>query len=254
MYTERECPKEPQDRLIVALDVPTKKEAKDLVSTLDGLVSFYKVGYQLFVAEGMEVVQALMDRGNRVFLDLKMDDVEETIQLAVKEVARRAVSFLTIHGNGATVRAALNGRGQEEKPKILSVTALTSLDDSDLRDLGLVGSDKPSHDIAGYVKKRAKAAMEAGVDGLITAGENVAQLREDHPSAIIVTPGVRLPSQSRDDHKRSTTPEQAIANGADYIVVGRPIRNAQDQAEAAHEFIAAIGKGAAEWSGCQNAA
>src|SRR5665213_831782 len=130
---------EPRDRLIVALDVQTSDEALEIVDNLNGLVSFYKVGYQLFVAEGMAFVRRLIERNVRVFLDLKMDDVEETITNAVREITRNNVNLLTLHGNGATARAAIAGRGDSIIPKILQVTLLSSLDAQDLIDLGLLG-------------------------------------------------------------------------------------------------------------------
>src|SRR5919109_2379575 len=132
-------PLAPPDRLIVALDVPSKAEARELVDELDGVVSFFKVGYQLFIAEGMAFVRELVGRGLRVFLDLKMDDVGETISLAVREIAKNKVDFLTIHGGAATARAAVAGRGDAALPKILSVTLLTSMNQQDLADLGLLG-------------------------------------------------------------------------------------------------------------------
>lgn len=218
---------EAQDRIIMALDVATREKALDLVDELEGQVSFFKVGYQLFVAEGMAVVRELQERGKKVFLDLKMDDVGATIALAVKEIARHQVSLLTLHGNAATVRAALQGRGPSPWPKILSLTLLTSLDTTDVQDLGLLGAHAKCKTLGEYVDWRAAQAVVAGCDGLIAAGENVARLRSQHPDTLIVTPGVRLQGSAVDDHKRSTTPCQAIVAGSDYLVVGRPIRDAE---------------------------
>ncbi len=251
-------PREAKERLIVALDVATKAEARKLVSDLQGEVSFFKVGYQLFLAEGMFFVRELIGQGNRVFLDLKMDDVEETIMLAVREMTKNKVSFLTIQGNTATARAAVRGRGQESRqeprqeprPQILSVTLLTSLNDQDLRDLGLLGgTNKKFTSLDEYVDWRAEQALEAECDGLIAAGPSVSRIRAKHPQAIIVTPGVRLAGLSSDEHKRPTTPKDAIVAGSDYLVVGRPIRDAQERRAMARRIIDDIAHGLTERNG-----
>ena len=217
-----------RDRIIMALDVADRETALQLVDELEDHVSFFKVGYQLFVAEGMPFVDALVARKKRIFLDLKMDDVGATIALAVEAIAKHDVHFLTVHGNGATARAALRGRGQSNAtlPHILSLTLLTSLDSTDLRDLGVIGEHAKCKSLNEYVDWRAEQAIDAGCDGLIAAGENVERLRSKYPDTLIVTPGVRLQDGGPDDHKRPTTPRQAIAHGADYLVIGRPIRDA----------------------------
>ena len=221
------------DRLIVALDVDTTKKALDIIEYLNGLVSFFKVGYQLFIAEGLTFVRRLIERNNRVFLDLKMDDVEETIRRAVANIAASEVEFLTIHGSGATVRAARDGRGAREKPKLLSVTLLSSLDANDLKDL--FADSKLT--VESYVKWRAKQAIDNGCEGLIASGETIGMLRKLYPSAIIVAPGIRPADSSRDDHKRALSPDDAIRAGADYLVVGRPIRNSSNPRNAAEKII-----------------
>ena len=221
------------DRLIVALDVDTAKKALDIIEDLNGLVSFFKVGYQLFIAEGLTFVRRLIEGNNRVFLDLKMDDVEETIRRAVANIAAREVEFLTIHGSGATVRAARDGRGAREKPKLLSVTLLSSLDANDLKDL--FADSKLT--VESYVKWRAKQAIDNGCEGLIASGETIGMLRKLYPSAIIVAPGIRPADSSRDDHKRALSPDDAIRAGADYLVVGRPIRNSSNPRNAAEKII-----------------
>lgn len=237
-------PTDPKDRLIVALDVPTRGDALKLVDELDGLVSFFKVGYQLFLAEGMAFVKELAQRRNRIFLDLKMDDVDETITLAVREISKSDVTFVTIHGNGATARAAQAGRNGSGVPKILSLTLLSSLDEGDLKDLQILGKKGRFQSLTDYAKWRAEEAIKAGVDGLIASGETVRPIRDLVPSStIIVTPGIRASGVASDDHKRSLSPTAAIRAGADYLVVGRPIRNATNRADAARAIIEEI-KGA----------
>ena len=216
-----------KNRIIVALDVAGRDTALQLVDELEGHISFFKIGYQLFVAEGMPFVDELVERNKRIFLDLKMDDVGATITLAVEAIAEHSVHFLTVHGNGATAKAALKGRSQSNRrlPQILSLTLLTSLDSTDLRDLGVIGEHAKCKSLSEYVDWRAKQAIDAQCDGLIAAGENVERLRSKYPDTLIVTPGVRLQNGAPDDHKRPTTPRQAIAHGADYLVIGRPIRD-----------------------------
>ena len=237
---------EPRDRLIVALDVDAGADALRLVDLLDGVASFYKVGYQLFLAEGMKIVRDLVARGKRVFLDLKMHDVDETITQAVREIRRHGTHFLTIYGNGATARAAIAGRSGADLPKILSLTLLSSLDEKDLRDLHILGKGKQFRSLDDYVMWRAKQAIEAGCDGLIASGSVVSKLRAELGEApIIVTPGIRPTGISSDDHKRFTTPRQAIEAGADYLVVGRPIRNASAPDEMARAIVREIEQGLA---------
>jgi orotidine-5'-phosphate decarboxylase len=217
----------PDQRLIVALDFETADDANRLIRTLDGVVSYYKVGLQLFVAEGMPFVKSLIDRGYRVFLDLKMDDVEETIASAVREIARYPVELITLNGGAATIRSAIRGRGASSTPRILSLTLLSSLNAQDLTDLKLLGDGGRFATLEDYIRWRVDLAQHAGCDGFIASGDSVKVVR-DHagPEALIITPGVRPSGTSSDEHKRPTTPASAIAAGADYLVVGRPIRNA----------------------------
>ena len=234
---------EARDRLIVALDVPTATEALDLVGALDGCVSFFKVGLQLFVSDGLlskgsRLIQQLTNAGKKVFLDLKMDDVEQTIRLTLAGIAQAddSIRFVTIHGTGATAKAARDGRGNSEYPKLLFVTLLSSLDQHDLHDL-FMGQTIP---LDTYVKFRAKQALDAGCDGLIASGRSVEMLRKEYPKTTIVTPGIRPPGSSTDEHKRSLTPREAIAAGSDYLVVGRPIRNAANPKNIAERIISEI--------------
>jgi len=231
----------PAERLIVALDVSTKAEAQRIVGSCDGLVTFYKVGFQLFIAEGMAYVRELIERGNKVFLDLKMDDVEETITSAVREITRSNVHLLTLHGGGATARAAVAGRGASEFPKVLSVTLLSSLDGQDLIDVQILGPKGRFPSLMEYVLWRADQAVQAGCDGLIASGETIGEIRKRlGPDPLIISPGIRPSGTTADDHKRAATPAEAIAAGADYLVVGRPIRNAADPAEMARRIIGDI--------------
>jgi orotidine-5'-phosphate decarboxylase len=225
-------------RLIVALDFDNLDDAMKLVTSLDGLVSFYKVGLELFVSSGLEAVKALRDRGYRAFFDLKMNDVDETITRAVRKASELGVHFLTIHGNGATAEAARRGRGANEFPKIFYVTLLTSLDQFDLMDFGF---KKSPHE---YVKEKALNAIKHGCDGLICSGQEVGMLRElfrdNTPQPILVCPGIRPAGLSSQDHKRPSTPYDAIVNGADYLVVGRPIRDDANPRQAAERIIEEI--------------
>jgi len=220
-----------KDRLIVALDVPTSKEAKDLVKKLDGVVSFFKIGIILQIAAGMEFVKYLTKSGKKVFLDLKYFDVEDTVREAVKAVSRTGVDFLTVHGNGRIIKAAVEGKGKSNL-KILAVTVLTSLDTDDIKDLGFSCSVKD------LVLFRAKKTAETGCDGVIASGQEVKLIRKETDSKfLIVTPGIRPEGTGKDNHKRQVTPTRAISSGADYLVVGRPIIKAKYPRKAADAIV-----------------
>ena len=220
------------DRLIFALDVGTEEEAKALVNELKDTINFFKVGLQLFIAAGHNVVKWLVDQDLNVFLDLKMYDIGETVRRSVAEVSRLGVRFLTIHGEDQTVEAARKGKGDSDL-EILFVTLLTSLGEGDL------GGFKSVED---YVQQRGEMAMKHGCDGLITSGQNVPILRETLTAydPILVCPGIRPLGDGADDQKRATTPFEAISRGSDYLVVGRPIRNARDRVAKAEEIILEI--------------
>jgi orotidine-5'-phosphate decarboxylase len=222
-----------KDRLIVALNTRTIDDARKLVRQLQGSVTFYKIGLQLQLApECLTFVQELIDQNHRVFLDYKYLDIEDTVQYAVERAAEMGVSFLTIHGNGPTMKAAIEGRGRTNL-KILVVTVLTSLDADDMRDLGL---NRPVEEL---VLHRAQKAIDAGCDGVIASGEEAQRIRQlagERP-LLIVTPGIRQSDAGVDDHKRATTPSAAIAAGADYLVVGRPIINDPDPKLAAEKYL-----------------
>ena len=226
-----------QERLIVALDVPSAKEARQLVEKLGDAACFYKIGLELFTAGGyFEMLEWLVGRGKKVFVDLKFFDVPETVRAAVRGMRDRGVTFVTVHGNQAILEAAGRDKGEL---KILAVTVLTSLDRGDLDDLGF------DCDIERLVLSRARRALQAGCDGVISSGLEAPALRRELGSRLlVVTPGIRpVENRTVDDQKRTVDVVQAFANGADYIVIGRPIRQASDPREAARliqETIATI--------------
>jgi len=225
-----------RERLIVALDVDSGTEALQLVRELGSDVCFYKVGLQLFMQGGLIIVRQLIEQGKKVFLDLKIDDTPRTVQEAVRNVAIEGVEFFTLQGNRETARAAIAGRGAGASPKFLQVTYLSSWDGSDLAEhLHLpTGADKLSID--DQVVNRARRILESGCDGVIASGTSVTRLRREFPQLLIVTPGIRPSGSASDDHKRSMTPSEAIRAGADYLVVGRPIRSAADPKGTAHRI------------------
>ncbi len=236
----------PGGRLIVALDVDGRDEALRLVDRIGGAVGFYKVGWQLFVGAGLAFVRELADQhGKRVFLDLKMDDIGATVRAAVANLGAAADLF-TLQGGAATVRAALAGRGERARPRFLSVTALSSLDASDVRDAPAGDGRGAGIDIDDYAVRRGEAALDAGCDGLIASGGSVRRLRAAFPERgfLIVVPGIRPEGDGADDHKRSLTPGEAIRAGADYLVVGRPVRNAPDPADRAARIVEEIARAA----------
>jgi len=222
------------ERLIAALDLASAEEAKALVQRLGDSVSFYKIGLQLFMADGyFDLIDWLGRQGKKVFVDLKFFDVPETVGAAVRGLRNRGVTFATVHGNQPILEAAGKEKGEV---KILAVTALTSLDQGDLDDLGF------QCDIQKLVLSRARRALEAGCDGVISSGLEAPLLkRELGERLLVVTPGIR-PVQNRrsDDQKRTVDVAQAFANGADYIVVGRPIHQAADPRAAALEIQTTI--------------
>ena len=222
------------ERLIVALDVADPAEARALVEQLGDSVQFYKVGMELFMAGGyFELIDWLGARGKKVFVDLKFFDVPETVRSAIRALAKRHVAFATIHGNQAIMEAAGKEKGNL---KVLAVTALTSLDRGDLDDLGF------QCDVAQLVLSRARRALEAGCDGIISSGLEAPVIRKElGPRIMVVTPGIRpVENRGSDDQKRTVDVEQAFRNGADYIVMGRPIRGAADPQAAAEAVQASI--------------
>jgi orotidine-5'-phosphate decarboxylase len=224
----------PEERLIFALDVPSAGEARRLVESLRDSVQFYKVGLELFASGGyFELIDWLVDQGKKVFADLKLFDVPETVASAVRQLRRRRITFTTVHGNDGILEAACREKGDL---KILAVTVLTSLDQGDLKDLGF------EVDIHRLVLSRARRALEIGCDGVVSSGQEARALKDElGEKLIIVTPGIRpVENRPADDQKRVVTVEEAIRNGADYIVVGRPIRKAPDPYEAAMQIQGTI--------------
>lgn len=224
------------ERLIFAMDVPDAHAARSLADRLGDSVVFYKLGLELCTAGGyFELLDWLVARGKRVFVDLKFFDIPATVAAAVRNLRDRGVSFATVHGYRSVMEAAAAAKGDI---RILAVTVLTSLGRSDLDDLGPDGS------VEQLVLARARRALETGCDGVICSGLEARLLREGvDDRLIVVTPGIR-PSGGRppDDQKRVVTVEQAFANGADYIVVGRPIRDAADPRAAAEAIQATIAR------------
>lgn len=213
----------PTERIILALDVDTTKKAKDLIKKTEVKISFYKVGLQLFLAGGFSIVDWIIGRGHKVMLDLKFFDIPETVKQAVAQCNDRGVSFITVHGNDPIIRAALEAKGDLA---VLAVTVLTSFGEEDLLEMGM---SKP---IEEFVFFRAKRALELGCSGVVSSGLEAARLRKEFGNKLlIVTPGIRPGanvSDNSDDQKRIVTARQAIANGADYVVVGRPVSKALD--------------------------
>ncbi len=237
----RPLPATMAERLIVALDLPDIEAAEAMVDHLDGVVSFFKIGLWLAFARGVDgLIERLIADGNRVFLDAKMHDIGETVAGGVARAAERGVSFLTVHAEPEVMRAAVRGRGSAPM-RILAVTVLTSLGDAELAAMGYRLSARA------LVAMRARQAAECGMDGIIaSAADNPEALRKeaDTPGLMIVTPGIRPAGSEMNDHRRSATPAAAIANGADYLVVGRPITGAADPRSSAARIIAEMKEGA----------
>ena len=228
-----------RERLIFALDVADLDRARRMVDTLGDAVIFYKLGLEFFLSgHYFELAGDLQDRGKKIFADLKLFDIPATVAAAVRQLARHEVNFCTVHGNDGMLRAAADAKGDMQ---ILAVTALTSLDQGDLEDLGF------QCDARTLVLSRARRALEAGCDGVVSSGLEVRALRESVDHALItVCPGIRpifndeVPAM--DDQQRVMTPGRAIAAGADYLVVGRPIRDAADPRAAAEAIQAEIAR------------
>ncbi len=225
----------PRDRLIVALDFPTVAEARALVRRLGSAVTFYKLGLELVMDGGLELARELVGAGALVFLDMKLLDIENTVERATRSAAATGATFLTVHAQDAkALRAAVAGKAGTDL-KILGVTVLTNLDAGDLREQGIDTSPEE------LVVRRAALAREAGCDGVVASGQEAARVRAVVGAGMtIVTPGIRMPGDAAGDQARVTGPQQAIAAGADYLVVGRPITGAADPRQAAEVFVQEI--------------
>ena len=224
----------PRDRLIVALDLPGVEAAEAMIGKLGDSVTFYKIGYQLAYAGGLPLIVKLADRGKKVFIDLKLHDIGNTVARGVESIAKLGATFLTVHAYPQTMKAAVEARGANLK--ILAVTVLTSYDDGDLHAAGY------RLNVTDLVEARAQQAQVLGVDGLVCSPEEAARLHKivGHQMQL-VTPGIRPAGAATGDQKRIMTPGRAIAAGADFLVVGRPVVEAADPkaaAEAIHAEIA----------------
>lgn len=224
---------ETRDRLIVALDLSSVEAAEALIARLGDSVTFYKIGYQLAYAGGLALVPKLAERGKKVFADLKMHDIGNTVAKGVESVAKLGATFLTVHAYPQTMKAAVEARGSSLK--ILAVTVLTSYDDDDLHAAGF------RFGVPDLVEARALQAQALGVDGLVCSGEEAATVRGIVGARMaLVTPGIRPAGSAAGDQKRVMTPSRAIAAGADYLVVGRPVVDAADPKAAAEAIVAEI--------------
>ena len=220
-----------RDRLIVALDLASVEEAERLVERLGDTVSFYKIGYQLAYAGGLPFAERLAAGGKKVFLDLKLHDIANTMSEGVRSIVGLGATFLTVHAYPQTMRAAVEGRGSSPL-KILGVTVLTSYDDKDAAEASYAGS------VADLVEQRTRQARDIGIDGIVCAATEAARVRGIlGPNRLIVTPGIRPAGSATGDQKRIVTPAAAIRAGADHLVVGRPITAAKDPRAAADEIV-----------------
>ncbi len=223
-----------RESLIVALDLPSVKAAETMVSKLGDSVHFYKIGYQLAYAGGLPFAAGLIAAGKKVFLDLKLHDIGNTVGKGVESVAQLGATFLTVHAYPQTMKAAVAAKGKSGL-KILAVTVLTSYDDADLFAAGY------KLGVGALVAQRATQARDAGVDGLVCSAEEAANLRKIvGPGLSLVTPGIRPSGAKSDDQKRIMTPARAIQAGADFLVVGRPVVEAADPKAAADAIVAEI--------------
>jgi len=221
--------------IIIALDVETGTEARVLVNSLGDAADFYKVGLELYTSAGMDFVRELKSQGKRVFLDLKMYDISETVKRAVSQVAKAGADLLTVHAVRPVMLAAAAGRAGTGL-RILAVTVLTNLDDGDLR------TDGHSQSVGELVELRVRNAVSAGADGIVCSALEVARVRAiTGPDTILVTPGVRSAGAAKGDQKRVATPKQALADGADYLVIGRQVTRAEEPRAELEKILEEIG-------------
>ncbi len=237
MPTSPFAPNTALDRLMLPVDVPTLKEAETLVSRTEGKVGVYKIGMELQFAGGLEFARDLAADGKKIFLDVKLHDIDNTITKAVRNVAKMGVAFMTLHGYPKTMRAAVRGLMEEGNPELclLGVTVLTSMDEEDLVAAGYRGP------LADVVEARTRDAREAGMGGIVCAATEASNMRSIlGDDLVIVTPGIRPAGSAAGDQRRVMTPEDAIRAGSDYLVVGRPISQAGDPGSAADAVVAEI--------------
>ncbi len=230
-------PQTATDRLIMGLDVPTCEEAQALVEATKGDVGVYKIGMELQFAGGLELARQLASEGHKIFLDVKLHDIDNTILRAVKNVAKMGVTFMTLHAYPKTMRAAVQGLKEEgiDNLCLLGVTVLTSMDDDDLHAAGYRGR------VAELVGKRAEDARAAGMGGIVCAATEAPAMKHIlGDELVMVTPGIRPAGQAAGDQKRVMTPADAISAGSDYLVVGRPLNQAADPRAAAKAIVAEI--------------
>jgi orotidine-5'-phosphate decarboxylase len=231
-------PSDPRDRLIVALDAPEVSEAERLVATIGDAARFYKIGMELAFGGGLALAPKLAQGGKRVFVDLKLHDIPNTVERATAQIARLGATFLTVHAYPQTMRAAVAG-AKGSGLKLLAVSVLTSSDDADLAEAGYALG------VSALVERRARQAVAAGIDGLVCSPAEAAKIHAAvGDSLLLVTPGVRPAGAASGDQKRVATPAAAIADGADYLVVGRPITQDPDPRAAANRIVAEIAAGA----------
>ncbi len=218
-----------RDTIITALDLPTVDEAEALTQRIGDAVSFYKIGYQLFPIGGYALAQRLSEQGKKVFIDAKLLDIGVTVEKGVRSLLTIGADFLTVHADTDAISGAVQGRGDDQRLKILAVTVLTSWDEAVIQEHGLPG---PAEDL---VLHRAEIAKKAGADGVIASPYEAKAIRDAFgPNFLIVTPGIRPPGSAEDDQKRAATPHMALEAGADHLVIGRPITGAADPVAALH--------------------
>ncbi len=235
-----------KDKLIVALDVDSAERAFELFDKLRDVVGMFKIGLQLFTAAGPDIVRRIVSRGGRVFLDLKFHDIPNTVAAAGVEATRLGVTIFNVHASGGAemmqhTAEIVNATAEREdlaKPKVIAVTLLTSLDTNNVQNIGFVEEPRS------LVRKLARLAADSGLDGVVASPQEIRLVRQEvtNPSFLIVTPGIRAVSSTADDQRRVMTAGEAIADGANHIVVGRPILNASDPVQAALLIVEQIGK------------
>jgi orotidine-5'-phosphate decarboxylase len=239
----RDVPLNMADRLIVALDVRSPSEAEDLTERLDGVVSFFKIGLWLLFAVGTDaLIDRLVAKKKNIFLDYKMFDIAETVSKGVERARDRGIKFVTVHGCGDIIKSAVAAKGNSTFLKVLTITVLTSMEQSDLEEMGYRGIT-----VRELIELRVKNSLKYGSDGIIaSAADDPNEIRRivKNERLLIATPGVRTQGTSTDDHKRFATPSEAISRGADYVIVGRPILSASDPRARAQEIIRDMETGA----------